>query len=420
MTDFAEMVSERIKKLSDEQLERLFSSMRDDNEVFDSIIQSLPIGLVITDRKWRIYKVNKAARRYLHFHGGSYAASASDKQTRGRTVWDAVSDSEVADFIAQCARDQNTNTGREFSVVSADDRARFVEVSVLPLVRKSEIRGTIIFIEDTTAKRQQEILTWRMESLKSITNLAASVAHEIKNPLGAISIHIQLLQRAIRKSRESDNMLPDEEHLEKYIDVVNEEIENLNRIVVDFLVASRPLKPNMTLCAPSNIISKEVEFFTPDFNEAGIEISVKLSDKDSRLLIDEKLFREVLVNIFQNAKSAIQSANREKGLLAVNAFVKGVNYILTIADNGCGMTDEECSRIFEPYYTTKADGTGLGLATVYKIIKDFQGEITVTSEPGKGSIFTIQLPIPQSEVKLLESHEYKEIAADLGQSTEGK
>lgn len=242
----------------------------------------------------------------------------------------------------------------------------------------------------------------RMESLKSLTNLAASVAHEIKNPLGAISIHIQLLQKSIKKCREGDGQLPDEKFMEKYLSVVNEEIENLNKIVMDFLFAVRPLKVNMTLSEPDSIIEKSINFFMPEFENCGIEVSVNLQGNGNRLLIDEKLFREIFINIVQNAKAAILSSKKSNGKLAINSFIKNDHYILTIADNGCGMDEATCSRIFEPYYTTKADGTGLGLTTVYKIVKEFRGEITVNSELDEGTVFTVQIPVPQKETMLLE------------------
>ena len=235
-----------------------------------------------------------------------------------------------------------------------------------------------------------------------MTNLAASVAHEIKNPLGAISIHIQLLQKSIKKCREGDGQLPDEKFMEKYLSVVNEEIENLNKIVMDFLFAVRPLKVNMTLSEPDSIIEKSINFFMPEFENCGIEVSVNLQGNGNRLLIDEKLFREIFINIVQNAKAAILSGKKNNGKLAINSFIKNDHYILTIADNGCGMDEATCSRIFEPYYTTKADGTGLGLTTVYKIVKEFRGEITVNSELDEGTVFTVQIPVPQKETMLLE------------------
>ena len=241
-----------------------------------------------------------------------------------------------------------------------------------------------------------------MDSLQSLTNLAASVAHEIKNPLGAISIHIQLLQKAVKKCRSGDGNLPDEKFMEKYLEVVNEEIDNLNRIVMDFLFAVRPVKSQLILSNPDDVIGKTVEFFRPELEDNKISLDVELC-KETRLLIDEKLLREVIVNLIQNAKAAVLSRVDEDGArVVVKSFVKQDNYILTVADNGCGMDNDTCDHVFEPYYTTKSNGTGLGLTTVYKIIKEFRGEISVTSELKRGTVFTVSLPVPQKSTMLLE------------------
>lgn len=395
MNEFVEKASEKVTKLSDEQVRRILNAAREENEVFESIMQSIPSGIVIVDKNWCIMRINRAAKRYMpffHLH-----------QIKSEPVWNLVADEDIANFISFCAQEQNTNAREEFSVVASDGKIRFIVVSIIPLVRKSRIAGSIIFADDVTSKRQKEILLHRMENLKSLTSLAASVAHEIKNPLGAISIHIQLLQRAIKKSREEDGLLPDESHMEKYLSVVTEEIENLNKIVMDFLFAVRPLKANMTLSDPDAIIEKAMSFFSPELESCGIEVSVSTGSRSVRILLDEKLFREVLVNIVQNAKAAVVSEKKESGgKIIVKSLVKNDHYILTVADNGCGMDEITCSQIFEPYYTTKANGTGLGLTTVYKIIKEFQGDITVSSAPGKGTVFTIQIPVPQKETMLLE------------------
>ena len=391
---FVEKASEKIGKLSGEQLGRILSSINEENELFEALIQSVPCGLVILDESWRVQKFNKAAKRLLPF---------SIRRSKEGPFWKAVETKDVATFVSRCAEQKRVNASEEFTVFSSDDKARFVTVSTLPFVRGGEMAGSIIFIEDVSAQRQQEILLRRMESLNSLTALAASVAHEIKNPLGAISIHVQLLQKALAKARE-EGQLPDEQFAEKRLAVINEEIERLNRIVMDFLFAVRPLKAELVLANPDPIIERTLEFFKPDLEGEGIGLSTALCQSDVRLLLDEKLLREALLNLLQNAKAAVLSVRSEGGKVAVKSLLAGETYVLTVADNGCGMSEKECAKVFEPYYTTKASGTGLGLTTVYKIVKEFQGDITVSSEAGRGTVFTIQLPVPQRTTHLLEMH----------------
>ena len=423
MKDFVKKASQKISKLSDEQLEQLIEGLNSENDTLDCVLESLSIGLVIVDEQWHVMHTNKAAERLLCF------TVRPSERGDSEGVWSYIGDETVRGFLKECADEQKVNVSDEFSI-SSDENVRFVVVSVLPLVKKdywengdvleTRIVGSIITVDDITQKRQQEILLHRMESLASLTNLAASVAHEIKNPLGAISIHIQLLQKAIRKAREGDGMLPATKFMEDYIAVINEEIDNLNKIVLDFLFAVRPVQASMVLSEPDTIVDRFAAFFKPEFDNKCVTLKLLLCKKSPRLMIDEKLFREVLVNITQNALAAIMTrfppekrkddedcgcTKYEKGELVIESFVKGDKYILTIADNGCGMDEKTASHIFEPYYTTKANGTGLGLTMVYKIIKEFRGDIDVKSVLGHGTVFTIMIPVPQGTTRMLSSQE---------------
>lgn len=400
MKEFVEKAAQKIQKLSSEQLEQLINSMQADNIVFTSVIESLSTGLIILNQDWQILMHNKAVERFIPFK--THHLDGNDEK-----LWQLVDDDEISDYLKLCETDCRMHCSKEFSFAS-DDKVYFLNIRLQPLVQEKKVTGTIICVDDVTAKRQQEILTRRMESLSSLTNLAASVAHEIKNPLGAISIHIQLLQKSVKKAREKDGLLPDEKFMEHYLDVVNEEIDNLNKIVLDFLFAVKPIHAKLELLNPEKIIEKTLEFYESEFDAKGVKLVSKLSGENTHLLIDDKLFREILVNLLQNALSAIQSQNNlkteeKKGEIVIHSEYKNDNFILSIADNGCGMDRETCSRVFEPYYTTKANGTGLGLTTVYKIIKDFHGDINVTSEVGVGTIFTIRLPVPQEKTMMIES-----------------
>ena len=176
---------------------------------------------------------------------------------------------------------------------------------------------------------------------------------------------------------------------------------------MDFLLAVRPVKAQLELKEPDKLIDGLISFFKPEFNREGIEVIYKPSESGKRILLDEKLFRDVVMNISQNSLAALKSkynGDAEAGAkFCISNSVRENKFIITIADNGCGMSEESLSKIFEPYYTTKANGTGLGMTMVYKIIKEFSGEIIVDSKEGEGTAFTITFPIPQKDTKLLSS-----------------
>ncbi|MCR5495062.1 MAG: PAS domain S-box protein [Treponema sp.] len=408
MGSYVKRVSERLSRLSDEEVRRLFLRVAGENSMLDSIIDSLSIGLIIVDRQWKILQCNKAAKRYLL--AGSYDEALCEKES----VWDSLSETEIADFLKDAAEKDKSNVSEDFTTACSDGSVRFLNVSVTSFVHQTEISGNIIKIEDVTQKKNQDVLLHRMENMAGLTNLAAGMAHEIKNPLGAISIHIQLIQRALKKARDENKDLPDKKFLEDHLDVVNQEIDGLNHLVMDFLFAVRPVNANLTLSSPDKIIQNIVDFFTPEFNRYHVQVECDLHGDEKRILIDEKLFREVLVNIAQNAFSAIKSRYEicSKENVSEDSFMPGKIYLsskisedkfyVKIGDNGSGMDEETLNRIFEPYFTTKANGTGLGMTMAYKIIKEFSGDIQVKSKKGEGSEFTIVLPVPQTDKKLIE------------------
>lgn len=401
MQKFSKRISQKLSKLSDSQIKILVDSLSEKEEMFDSIFQSLSTGIIIVsdaDSNFKILVKNKAAERFLPFihHHEDFSENLP--------VWNLIGHEEIAKFLKSNFESNKTNVSDEFTLSTSSGIIRFVDISITPFVHKKMLAGSIVRVEDVTEKRNQEILLHRMEAMAGLTNVAANVAHEIKNPLGAISIHIQLIQKAIKKRRESDGMLPDEKFAEKYLDVVNSEIDRLNKIVVDFLMAVRPISAKMELLNPNELLSSFVEFFTPEFNSKKVKIEAELCENCPRLLIDSKLFREVIVNFAQNSLSAIISKFgefSEGGIIRIRTKVIEDKFIVSFSDNGVGMNDETVSRVFEPYFTTKANGTGLGMAMSYKVVKEFRGDIAVSSALGEGTEFVISLPVPQKEKRCL-------------------
>ncbi|MGL4983021.1 MAG: two-component system sensor histidine kinase NtrB [Treponemataceae bacterium] len=389
MRKLVRRLSTKVSKLSNEQVERLFNSLTNENETFDAVIESLSVGLIVCDKNWRLIFTNRVAERFIPLSHYTFERLA---------IWELVENEEIANFLRTAQSRQKNITSNDFTVTATTGTEHILVLTTMPLVKEKKLIGTIIKIDDVKEKREQEILLRRMESLASLTNLAANVAHEIKNPLASISIHIQLIQKALQKARD-DNELPTEKYAERYLSVVNEEIERLNQIVVDFLFAVRPLNANLELLNPNELILGIVDFFTLELLQQNIHFEVKLLEKSPLLMLDAKLFKQVLINLFQNARAAIEN---KEGIIWISSQIKNDRYIFNVADNGKGMDKKILSRVFEPYFTTKTTGNGLGLTMVYKIIKEFSGEITVNSYPDEGTVFTISLPIPQKELLLLE------------------
>lgn len=406
MQTFSKRVSQKIEKLSPAQIQSLVKDLSEGNELFSAIFQSLSVGLIIVNKDWQLVEINKAAERYIPF-----SLHPDDVRAEDKKIWEIIDDADIASFLEKCDENDKTNVSDEYTLTTTGGSIRFVDVSVMPFVRNQELVGSIVTIDDVTEKRNQEILLHRMETLAGLTNLAASVAHEIKNPLGAISIHIQLMQKAIKKKRAGDGKLPDPKFAENYLDIVNQEIDRLNKIVVDFLMAVRPISAQLELVEPNALLERFISFFRPEFTEKHISVVTSFCPNCPRLLVDQKLFRELIVNLAQNALAAIterfpdcatdKAFSSCGGRLTITTELKDEKYVLHFSDNGIGMDETTASHVFEPYFTTKANGTGLGLAMAYKIIKEFSGDITVQSQKGEGTEFVITLPVPQKDRRLL-------------------
>ena len=395
MKAFNKKFTEKISKLPIEQIENIVESLSSENEAMFSILNSLNTGLLICDEDFKLIKKNKAANRFLPLKKWSTEVKTSDFDF----VWNLIEDEDISSFIKKCATERKLNANQDFTVNSLEDRARIISVTIQSLVKNKHCAGFIIRVDDVTEIRSQEVLMRRMENLTSLTSLAASVAHEIKNPLGSISIHIQLIQKAIGKAREKDGLIPNEKFVERYLDIVNEEIDRLNKIIVDFLFAVRPISMEVETVNLKKLLENFIEFIKPEIENKKLNLETKFETNIPDLLLDSKLLKQVLINLAQNSIAAME----EGGIINISAFTKNDSVILCFADSGLGMDKETLNRIFEPYYTTKVTGTGLGLTMVYKIIKEFGGNIDVKSEVGKGTIFTISLPIPQKETRLLDN-----------------
>ena len=407
MKNYVKRISQKADKLSKEQILALLDDVIEESDSYKSIIESLSTGILIVDNHFILQRNNTAAESRLPF-----SIRLSEIQNSGLPVWNFIDDEEITSWLKNCAQKEITNSSEEFSTVTSGGSVRFVSITISPLVHDGDLNGSIILIRDITEKKNQDVLLHRMENLANLTNLAAGMAHEIKNPLGAISIHIQLIQKAIKKARENDDILPGKKFVEDHIDVVNDEIEHLNKLVMDFLTAVRPIKATLELKDPDKIIGSLMDFFKPEFNKFGVKTRFDPSGKDQRIMLDEKLFREIFINLSQNSLAAIKTrfpetnnfdekSDNPPGIFNISSSLEDNKFVIKISDNGCGMSEETPAKIFEPYYTTKANRTGLGMTMVYKIVKEFSGEITVDSKEGLGTTFTLTFLIPQKDTKLL-------------------
>mgnify|MGYP005846422577 FL=1 len=224
------------------------------------------------------------------------------------------------------------------------------------------------------------------ERLSAFGRLAAGVAHEVRNPLNAISIAVQRLRREFLPPTEARQ--PDFLRLTQ---VLREEITRLNTIVEEFLSLARPGKLDRQPLATNILLEKTTTLYQAAAQAKGVQLQVQVAAACPPVLVDAQKMQQVLINVVKNSLEATSGP----GLIQLAAAPAGPDRVrLTITDTGQGMAPEEAAHIFDPYYTTKERGLGLGLALAYEIIRAHGGEITAQSQPGAGTTVTILLPRP--------------------------
>ena len=378
MKKFTERALRKLPKLDLDQIRALILDISDESELFEIVLQSMTDGVVVLDSEHSILLNNKAAERLLPFR---------HRTLQDSILWDVIEDAEIASFFEE----RLSRRERVFEKVFTLDAAgaiRILSCSVMPLVRDSEILGNLIHVEDVTERKGNETRLRRAENLAALTTLAAGVAHEIKNPLGSIGIHIQLIQKLLHKTEK-----PDFQSIDRYLEVINEEIDRLNGIVVDFLFAVRPMNANFERTNINNLIDDTLEFVQFELDEANVSVKARLFERIPNIDMDEKYIKQALLNIIKNAISAMPNG----GDLTIETKIGRSEVLLEVSDTGVGIPEGQIAKIFEPYYTTKEFGSGLGLTVVYKIVKEHGGEVSLRTREEEGTTFTMSFPIPRSE-----------------------
>ncbi|MFO7730995.1 MAG: ATP-binding protein [Spirochaetia bacterium] len=383
MRKFIQRALNKLSKLDQEQIRALLYDLASENETLEMVLNSMTDGVLVTDLEHKIIFTNQGVRSLLPM---------IRSEPEEHLLWEVIGDEEIASFLKESVQGNSQREEEEFTLDgSGPDRT--LSFSVVPVNRDDEPHGNLILVSDITERRKREARLRRAESLASLTTLAAGVAHEIKNPLGSIGIHIQLIQKALKQ-----NQCLDEETAGRYLEIITEEIERLNGIVVDFLFAVRPMDTSMKRSTVNGVVEELIEFIKYELEENQVKLDTKLQRNLPKVDLDEKYMKQALINIIKNGVAAM---NQGGTLTIVTREDHGFVHI-DISDSGIGMSEEQLSKIFEPYYTTKEFGSGLGLTVVYKVIREHNGEVSVHSRENQGTTFTISLPIPNSEKRLLD------------------
>ncbi len=270
----------------------------------------------------------------------------------------------------------------EFRTLSGENKVLIIGTSCL-FDEEKRFKGAVAVIHDITELKKYEEEAKRAERLSALGNLAAGVAHEIRNPLNAISITVQRLKSEFVPQKDKEEYI-------SFIKTVLDEIKRLDNIINQFLSLAKAQKLNLVPTDMGKFLNEVTDLAEIEANQKDIQLTRKI-DSLPEIRIDADELKKALLNIMLNGIQAMPSS----GELRVSSYLDDSqrNIMIEIKDSGAGIPRENLSKIFQPYFSTREKGTGLGLSIAYRIISDHKGKIGVKSEKGKGTTFTIKLPI---------------------------
>ena len=387
---FFDKIFQNFDKVSDAEKKKVFQRLSTLWYSQNIIIENLEEGIIAIDNEGMIQGINKK----------SCFLFSIPRNSEGESLSKCIPDNDIGKTILELVNSSDSET----KLLKDNENERILQINILPIGESGRIIGTLIKAFDITKTYESAQKLKRAEQLASLTTLAAGVAHEIKNPLGSISIYVQLIDKIIKKNMDNDCQCYKD--FKEYSDIIKEEIGRLEDTINSFLFSVRKLELNIEDVNINELILSTISFLKYEIEKNNVSIDIKF-DKDNLILkLDERYIKQALINIIQNAIDAMnENKDNEKYDKKKEIYIKLKtidNYaVISIKDTGIGMKEETLNKIFEPYFTTKRHGTGLGLTNVVRIIEAHNGNITIESEYKKGSEFIIKLPLKQENQKFL-------------------
>lgn len=367
-----------------EKMEQLEDNLHFQQQLLDSTY-----GCLITlDQSGKISMINRNAANYLQIGGED-----SGQAVFATIIAEIIPAKEILDVLENGGVwiSKETTWSTPASNASNQEK-RIISYSIIPIRLASGVTtGAIISFQDVTEQRELEKKMAREDRLRSLGQLTLGIAHEIRNPLMSIQTSTELLPKKI------DNL----QFRQFFVKHIPEEIKRLNGLVNDLLDYARPRKSNPVRFPVGPLIDSILRLYQPACNEKGIEI-VHVQERPVYAYADMQQIKQVLINVMMNAIEAVD----ESGKITVQSGYRNGFAIIEVEDNGKGMDEEEANRIFEPFYSSKASGVGLGLSISYQLIKQNRGSIEVKSSTGSGTRMAIQLPEMEEEEGNYASSDY--------------
>ncbi len=345
----------------------------------EDILASIPAGVITVDPDGRVTVANTAARKLL--------AQVGTAEMIGQDYRAALSSAPALVELFEDALARGiTRRGHETNVAVDGTPVTLVASSCVLLDRHEKPLGVALTFEDVTELRELERQVHETAKLAAVGELSAGLAHEIRNPLGAIKACSQFLE----------DRLPEDESLARFARILVREVDRLDQLVERLLGFARPRESDMQYMDVHEALDRMIALVSLKARQSGVQIVRRYQRDLPRIFADPEKLQQVFLNIMLNAMDAMPQG----GILGVTSALcraeQGARVRIDFRDTGVGIPREQLERVFVPFFTTRERGTGLGLAIARQVISEHGGEITVESEPGVGTAFSVSLPVTRA------------------------
>jgi two-component system sensor histidine kinase HydH len=334
-------------------------------EAFTStVVNQMPVGLVAAELNGRIQRSNEAAQIILR-----------------QSIKPDMAIGALPCFLPVMQQLKEKETLVEEEVQCRTDDAHYIPLLVnAALLRDGQEQpvGYVFLFSDLTNIKQLEEQLRRSERLAALGRLAAGVAHEIRNPLSSIKGFATILAGKADKDPQA----------QKIAQVMQQEVDRLNRVITELLDFARPIEIRKQHVDCSELLRHTIRLIEKDASSQGVSIEAHVEPDGLQADLDPDRFAQVLLNLYLNALQAMETG----GSLRIKVQPEKEQIVWTVADSGVGIPPENIPHIFDPYFTTKPHGVGLGLAIVHKLIEAHDGDIEAASSPGQGTTFMVRIP----------------------------
>lgn len=374
----------RLDQLDQANLQNLVQRLVRERALLESVFNTLQEGVLVIDADGEIDYANEAAMRLIGLKDGA----------AGGSLWRLVPGlrASLGDASADDAPSTSPLVTREFEMNYPQPRV--VRLYRVPFHEGpgGAMRYAIILTDITNEKKSTEELI-ENERVSSILLLAAGVAHELGNPLNSLTIHLQLIERRLRKLRGTK----DGDALAESVRICSDEVSRLDGIIKNFLEAIRPRPPDLAEVNVVEVIEDVLRFQARELEDRGLNVDGELPASTPVIMADRDQLKQVLFNLVKNAMEAMSPGGR----LSVRVRTDDDSVYVAFADTGSGIRAADMAKLFSPYHTTKPSGHGLGLMIVQRILRDHGGHVGIESKEGVGTVVTLQFPQKHRRVRML-------------------